>query len=193
MHQFIADDAACKRRMPWCPVEAVPGCMYPRALLVNKSTRRNRLECTGAFGMAKGRKSGAWGDVAKAVSARMSKVRSTGTEPERRVVELLQQQGLNPDLHVSDLPGRPDIVFQNQRIAVFVHGCFWHGHAGCRRAALPQNNREMWVAKIQANIRRDRRVSRALRSAGWSVLTIWECQRSEKDACNFLGRLRRKM
>lgn len=134
-----------------------------------------------------------WSGTSAQVSARMARVRLEGTEPERRLCRFLTGQGLAFSSNVSSLPGSPDIVFADHRIVVFVHGCFWHGHSGCRRATIPQNHREMWAKKIQANIRRDRRVSRALRNAGWSVLTIWECQRSEKDLQAFLRRLRRKM
>lgn len=134
-----------------------------------------------------------WSGTSAQVSARMAKVRLKGTEPEQRLSRFLLDQGLNFSTNVSSLPGSPDIVFTDQRIVVFVHGCFWHGHAGCRRATIPQRNRELWAAKIQANGRRDRRVSRVLRKAGWSVLTIWECQRTEKDLQKFLRRLLGKM
>ncbi|MEM4988346.1 very short patch repair endonuclease [Collimonas sp. H4R21] len=134
-----------------------------------------------------------WPGTSAQVSARMARVRVKGTEPEQRLSRFLIGQGFEFFANVSSLPGSPDVVFANKKVVVFVHGCFWHGHAGCRRATIPQNNRERWVAKIQANVRRDRRVSRALRNEGWSVLTIWECQRSEKDLHNFLRRLLRKM
>lgn len=134
-----------------------------------------------------------WPGTSAQVSARMARVRSKGTEPEQRLSRFLSGQGFKFSTNVSSLPGSPDIVFAEQKVAVFVHGCFWHGHAGCRRATIPQRNRNIWVAKIQANVKRDRRASRALRNAGWSVLTIWECQRSEKDLQKFLRRLLRKM
>lgn len=134
-----------------------------------------------------------WPGTSARVSARMARVWGKGTEPEQRLRRFLISQGFEFSANVSSLPGSPDVVFTNQKVVVFVHGCFWHGHAGCRRATIPQNNREKWIAKIQANGRRDRRVSRALRNAGWSVLTIWECQRSEKDLHKFLRRLLRKM
>ncbi|MDN2713223.1 very short patch repair endonuclease [Janthinobacterium sp. SUN118] len=134
-----------------------------------------------------------WPGTSDQVSARMARVRVKGTEPEQRLSRFLIGQGFEFSANVSSLPGSPDVVFANQKVVVFVHGCFWHGHAGCRRATIPQNNREKWVAKIQANVRRDRRVSRALRNAGWSVLIIWECQRSERDLHKFLRRLLRKM
>lgn len=138
-------------------------------------------------------KSPQWHDTPAQTSARMSKVRSKNTEPEQRLSRFLIGQGFTFSTNVSSLPGRPDMVFADKKVVVFVHGCFWHGHVGCRRATIPQRNREMWAAKIQANVRRDSRVSRTLRNTGWSVLTIWECQRSEKDLAKFLRRLLRKM
>lgn len=134
-----------------------------------------------------------WPGTSAQVSARMARVRVKGTGPEQRLSRFLNDQGFEFSANVSSLPGSPDVVFADQKIVVFVHGCFWHGHAGCRRATIPQNNREKWVAKIRANARRDRRVSKVLRNAGWSVLTIWECQRSAKDLHKFLRRLLKKM
>lgn len=134
-----------------------------------------------------------WSGTSTQVSARMARVRSKGTEPEQHLRRFLIDQGFKFSTNCSYLPGSPDIVFTEQKVAVFVHGCFWHGHAGCRRATIPQRNRSLWTAKIHANIKRDRRASRALRNAGWSVLTIWECQRTEKDLQKFLRRLLGKM
>lgn len=123
----------------------------------------------------------------------MAKVRSSGTAPEERLKRLLREKGLRFSTNARTLPGKPDIVFQSRGVVVFVHGCFWHGHPKCKRASIPTRNREAWAAKINANIRRDRRVARALRAAGWSVLTIWECQKREQDMQRFLLRLIRKL
>lgn len=82
-------------------------------------------------------------------------------------------------LYGKDLPGRPDLVLPRHRKVIFVHGCFWHGHAGCRRAARPSTNREFWDKKIDGNIARDAANIKALRKAGWKVLVIWQC--STKD------------
>lgn len=138
-------------------------------------------------------KSPRWPSTSPQASARMARVRLKATGPEQRLGCFLCEQGLEFVANDASLPGSPDIVFANERVAVFVHGCFWHGHAGCRRATVPLNNQDMWLAKIQANIRRDRRVSKALRHAGWSVLTNWECQQSDKNLHTFLRRLRGKM
>lgn len=138
-------------------------------------------------------KSNRWPNTSAQVSARMARVRLKGTEPEQRISRFLQSQGFEFTVNDASLPGSPDIVFADYKVAVFVHGCFWHSHVGCRRATLPQNNRDLWVAKIKATVRRDRRVSRSLRNAGWCVLTIWECQRSEEDMHRLRQRLLKKM
>ncbi len=78
-------------------------------------------------------------------------------------------------MHQKDLPGKPDIVLPRWRTVIFVHGCFWHGHPGCKRSALPAANHVYWKQKIGKNIERDKRHSRKLRGSGWHVLTVWEC------------------
>ena len=90
----------------------------------------------------------------------------------RRLVFAL---GYRYRLHVSGMPGRPDLVFSGRRKVIFVHGCFWHRHARCRLARLPKSRLEFWISKLEANKRRDRKNVRALRRKGWTVLTIWEC------------------
>jgi DNA mismatch endonuclease (patch repair protein) len=142
--------------------------------------------------MSRARKPSAWGRVPARVSARMAKVRSHGTAPELRLIEFVTRRGLRFSFHADDLPGRPDVVFRRRKVAVFVHGCFWHGHTGCPRAKLPQTNPEKWRLKMESNTRRDRRVSMRLRSQGWSVLTVWECRMRDKDLRQFYARLTRK-
>jgi DNA mismatch endonuclease (patch repair protein) len=87
------------------------------------------------------------------------------------------------------LPGTPDIVIQDQKKAVFVNGCFWHGHKGCSRAARPETNKVFWDRKIDGNVTRDRRNLRELKKEGWSVLVIWQCQ--TKDETVLLRHLKR--
>ena len=106
----------------------------------------------------------------------MSRVRGTDTSVEIRVRQLLHSLGYRFRLHAHDLPGKPDIVLPKHRSVVFVHGCFWHGHKGCRRAGIPQTNREFWTRKIVGNIDRDKRCVRKLRESGWKVLVVWQCQ-----------------
>lgn len=104
----------------------------------------------------------------------MSKVRSKDTRPEMAVRSALHRQGHRFRLHRRDLPGKPDVVLPRFRTAIFVHGCFWHGH-DCKRGKLPASNREFWERKITANVARDERAIQALASAGWKAVTIWEC------------------
>lgn len=105
----------------------------------------------------------------------MSAIRGRNTNPELIVRRFLHARGLRFRLHVRDLPGRPDIVIRRLRTAVFVHGCFWHRHAGCRFAVLPKTNAVFWQTKLEGNQVRDRRNVSRLRRAGWRVLIIWEC------------------
>ena len=105
----------------------------------------------------------------------MSSVRQAGTSPEQIVRRGLHALGFRFRLNLSTLPGRPDIVLPRYRVAIFVHGCFWHGHT-CRAGRLPSVRQEYWLPKIQENRRRDRRKCVALRSLEWRVLTVWECR-----------------
>ena len=108
-------------------------------------------------------------------SALMSRVRSKDSRPEMFVRRLVFALGYRYRLHVSGMPGRPDLVFSGRRKVIFVHGCFWHRHARCKLARLPKSRLEFWIPKLDANRRRDRKNVRVLRRKGWAVLTIWEC------------------
>jgi len=118
----------------------------------------------------------------------MRRVRSTNTTPELVVRRLVHGMGFRYGLHSKELPGHPDLVLRRLRTVIFVHGCFWHRHS-CEAASLPATNREYWAGKQQRNSDRDRRNLRVLRSAGWSVLVIWECQ--TRDRARLERRLRR--
>lgn len=109
-------------------------------------------------------------------SRRMSLVRSADTKPEMRVRKLVHGMGFRYRLHRKDLPGKPDLVFPGRRAVIFVHGCFWHRHAGCPLARLPKSRPEFWVPKLEGNKQRDEREIADLRAAGWRVLVIWECE-----------------
>jgi len=109
-------------------------------------------------------------------SSIMRQVKGADTKPELRVRRWLHARGFRFRLHRKDLPGRPDIVLPGRGAVVFVHGCFWHGHRGCKRSALPTSNHEYWEKKIGRNLVRDRRNAAKLRRLGWRVLTIWECE-----------------
>lgn len=106
----------------------------------------------------------------------MALVKGKDTKPEKLVRSLLHRMGFRFRLHRKDLPGKPDIVLPRHRKAIFVHGCFWHGHDGCRRGARPTSNTEFWNAKIDRNVERDRLAVHALEDAGWHVLTLWQCE-----------------
>jgi DNA mismatch endonuclease (patch repair protein) len=112
----------------------------------------------------------------------MRAVRSRGTKPEQRVAELLRRLGVRFRRNVASLPGSPDFVVgvpatgATTPTAIFVHGCWWHGHDCARGARVPRANREYWVAKVARNRRRDRHVTRRLRALGYSVWIIWECR-----------------
>jgi DNA mismatch endonuclease, patch repair protein len=116
----------------------------------------------------------------EARSRLMSKIRGKNTKPELTVRKYLHARGLRYRLHDSTLPGKPDLVFKSRGAIVLVHGCFWHGHKGCSKARLPKSRVDFWGPKIQANRDRDRRTIRRLRSLGWRVYVIWQCQLSEK-------------
>jgi DNA mismatch endonuclease (patch repair protein) len=109
-------------------------------------------------------------------SAVMRRVKGRDTGPERAVRQVLTRLGARYRLHRADLPGRPDIVLPGRRLAVFVHGCFWHGHDCARGSRVPQARRDYWTAKITGNRARDARNAEALASAGWRVETVWECE-----------------
>ena len=106
----------------------------------------------------------------------MARIRGKDTKPELMVRSLLHRAGLRFSLRPEELPGRPDIVLPKHGAVVFVHGCFWHRHKGCKVATMPKSREDFWQAKFERNVARDRRNQRDLRKAGWKVITLWECQ-----------------
>ena len=106
----------------------------------------------------------------------MSRIRNRDTEPERIVRSWLHKAGYRFRLHRRDLPGTPDIVLPKHRIAIFVHGCFWHRHPGCRFAYTPKSRVEFWEKKFKENVERDQRKQKTLEDAGWRVVVVWECE-----------------
>lgn len=120
--------------------------------------------------------------TSEARSRNMSRVRSHDTEPERTVRRLLHAMGYRFRLRRKDLPGRPDIVLPKFRSVIFVHGCFWHGHAGCRAAARPTTRPDFWNHKLDENIRRDARVQQELIAQDWRVLVVWQCELRDMKA-----------
>lgn len=105
----------------------------------------------------------------------MSRNRGKDTKPELLVRKYLHRHGLRFRLHTKDMPGKPDIVLTKYKTVVFVHGCFWHRHAGCRYTTTPSTRTEFWTNKFARNMENDIRQQAELTAAGWKVLTVWEC------------------
>lgn len=122
-------------------------------------------------------------------SKMMSGIRGKNTRPELLVRKSIFAEGLRFRLHRKDLPGNPDIVLPRKQVIIFVHGCFWHQHQGCRLAKLPTTNSNFWLKKLKGNSARDKKVAEELNSLGWRVLTIWECVTKDQAALQVLGRL----
>lgn len=121
----------------------------------------------------------------------MQSVGTKNTGPELALRRLLFAAGYRYRLHCKELPGSPDIVFSGRRKVIFVHGCYWHGHA-CKKGRLPKSRLDYWTTKILGNQERDRRTLRLLRGAGWQVLTVWQCELIDpqaliKGVVKFLG------
>lgn len=106
----------------------------------------------------------------------MSHVHSKSTAPETTLCKALWRRGYRYRLNDSRLPGSPDIVLPKHRTAIFVHGCYWHGHEGCKYYTVPKTNTDFWVAKVARNRERDQEVWRKLEARGWYVIIVWECQ-----------------
>ena len=106
----------------------------------------------------------------------MSRIRSTNTKPELVVRSLLHRAGLRFRLHGKDLPGKPDLILPKYKTVIFVHGCFWHRHEGCKDASTPRTRTEFWQKKFTGNVERDKKVRLLLEETGWNVLVIWECE-----------------
>ncbi|HLP04948.1 MAG TPA: very short patch repair endonuclease [Paludibacter sp.] len=111
----------------------------------------------------------------------MSKIRSKNTKPEMLLRKALHARGFRFRVHYKKLPGRPDIVLPKYRTAIFVQGCFWHGHEGCRSSHIPKTNSGFWSEKINTNKNRDATNLSRLNSLGWNVLEVWECEIRKKD------------
>jgi DNA mismatch endonuclease (patch repair protein) len=122
----------------------------------------------------------------------MRAIKSHNTGPEQTVAEWLRSAKIKPDRHSPNLPGRPDFSLRSKKLAIFVHGCFWHGHNCKRGGRAPKTNADYWSIKIATNKRRDARSAKALRNLGWSVITLWECKiESEQARIRLMGRLSR--
>jgi DNA mismatch endonuclease (patch repair protein) len=109
-------------------------------------------------------------------SYNMSRIKGKDTKPEMLVRRFLHSKGYRYRLHVKDMPGKPDIVLPKHKTVIFVHGCFWHGHEGCKYASVPKTRTEWWLNKINTNIANDRKALAALMEADWKIITLWECE-----------------
>jgi DNA mismatch endonuclease (patch repair protein) len=113
-------------------------------------------------------------------SENMRRVRGKNTAPELIVRRVLSDSGVRYRLHRRDLPGKPDVSIGRIHTAVFVHGCFWHRHQGCKRAFTPSTRKEFWIRKLKSNVRRDSKALQGLRNLGWETLVIWECETKDE-------------
>lgn len=114
-------------------------------------------------------------------SEAMSRIRGRNTKPEMLVRRSAHALGYRFRLHRKDLPGSPDLVFPSRKIALFVHGCFWHRHEDCRIAYMPKSNETFWQDKFARNVERDRKAMCALEALGWTPMVVWECQTRKGD------------
>ncbi|WP_090175903.1 very short patch repair endonuclease [Pseudomonas arsenicoxydans] len=129
--------------------------------------------------------------AAKSRSDIMRAVKRAHTAPEIKVRQALHAIGLRFRLHRRDLPGSPDIVLPRFGVVVFVHGCFWHRHSGCRYASTPKSREEFWLAKFEANVRRDANKEAQLLGLGWRVIVVWECETRSPE--KLMLRLKREL
>lgn len=125
----------------------------------------------------------------KTRSYNMSRIKGKNTKPEETVRKYLFSQGFRYRKNDKRLPGKPDIVLPKYKTIIFVNGCFWHKHEGCRYFAWPQNNAEFWKDKIESNVVRDKKQYEELQDAGWRVIIVWECELKKKRKSDTLERL----
>ena len=118
----------------------------------------------------------------------MSLIRNAGSSPEMKLRRLVHGMGFRYRLHAGDLPGRPDLVFPSRRAVIFMHGCFWHRHEGCKLARLPKSKLDFWKPKLESNRIRDLQKQQQLRDLGWRVLVVWECELADTDRVSALVR-----
>jgi DNA mismatch endonuclease, patch repair protein len=117
-------------------------------------------------------------------SFNMSQIKSKNTKPEILVRKFLYSQSFRFRLHGKNLPGKPDIILSKYKTVIFVHGCFWHGHQNCKYFTLPKSRTDWWANKIARNIQNDQRTLIAIRSQGWNIILLWECQLKPKTIQN---------
>ena len=123
----------------------------------------------------------------------MSRIHGKDTKPEELVRKFLFSKGFRYRKNDKRLPGSPDIVLPKYKTVIFVNGCFWHGHQGCKYFVWPKNNADFWKTKIESNMKRDRQKNEQLRAMGWDVITVWECQLKKKNRDETLSTLENKL
>jgi DNA mismatch endonuclease, patch repair protein len=126
-------------------------------------------------------------------SFNMSRIRSKDTKPEMLVRRFLHANGFRYRLHDKRLPGRPDIVLPKYNTVIFIHGCFWHGHEGCKYYVVPRTKTEWWLNKINLNIANDKKSLQALGDTGWNVLHIWECELKKNNIESTLQKIMKRL
>ena len=123
----------------------------------------------------------------------MSQIKGSNTKPEIIVRSFLHKEGFRFRLHIKDLPGKPDIVLKKYMTAIFVDGCYWHRHHGCKLAYNPKSRKDFWQSKFEANIRRDRDVNRMYRSIPWTLIRIWQCEVNNKNLTELAKKLKKAL
>jgi DNA mismatch endonuclease, patch repair protein len=129
----------------------------------------------------------------KTRSYNMSQIKGKNTKPEMLVRKFLHANGFRFRLHVKDLPGKPDIVLPKYRTVIFVHGCFWHGHSGCKYFVIPKTKTDWWLSKITSNVNNDKKAIFNLKKLGWKVINLWECGLRPKNIDKQLSLLLRSI
>ena len=127
----------------------------------------------------------------KTRSYNMSQIKGKNTKPEELVRKYLFSQGFRYRKNDKRLPGSPDIVLPKYKTVIFVNGCFWHGHEGCKHFVWPKSNEEFWKSKIETNIARDKNKTKTLEELGWNVLTVWECELKNKNKKDTLQNMKK--
>ncbi|MBL7723454.1 MAG: DNA mismatch endonuclease Vsr [Chitinophagaceae bacterium] len=129
----------------------------------------------------------------KTRSYNMSRIRSGNTKPEMLVRKFLHANGFRYKLHDKTLPGKPDIVLPKYKTIIFIHGCFWHGHANCKYFKVPKTRTQWWLDKINRNKANDAKAVKVLRKDGWKIITVWECKLKPKNQKGTLLNLIKKL
>ena len=121
----------------------------------------------------------------------MSQIKGSNTKPEILVRSYLHKKGFRFRLHAKDLPGKPDIVLKKYRTAIFVDGCYWHRHQGCKLAYNPKSRQEFWQSKFESNVRRDQEVNRLFENIPWNIIRIWQCEVNEKSMTELAKKIKK--